>query len=590
VPLITIVDDTLDGLVHPSVQGDAEMLVKHRAFILPRLLGGIAILAGLPAYLLWDGSLRADGAVLLAWPLAALGLVLFLSRTGRYETAHTLSSVVLAAMAVAAAIAGGGLTAFAGALLAVIPFEAALSGSRRAIRFAVAVAACVALGLIAVAGVAGEGLSGSGLGLVCVIAYVCALALGSAVHAATDARAVSDEDRYRLLASNMSDVISRHGRNGAINFISPAAATVLGAGVGELLGHGLFERVHVADRPAYLKALADAAHGDISASAEFRIRRELSTAGAGADFVWLEMRCRPLEQHEGQAPEVVAVMHDITGRKLQEDALEAARADAERADAAKGRFLATMSHELRTPLNAIIGFSEMLTRDNELPLDADRRREYARLINESGHHLLSVVNGILDMSKIESGNFELVPEPFSPREAVGNCCDLMALKARDNGVDLSCRAPETLPQMMGDKRAFKQILLNLLSNAVKFTGRGGRVTVSVVVEGASLMLSVEDTGVGIGSEDLKRIGDPFFQAGKTYERRHEGTGLGLSIVKGLVSLHGGSMRINSRVDTGTTVTVQFPLNREGARKSGNVAALPTPREIAVQNEQVKKRA
>jgi cell cycle sensor histidine kinase DivJ len=204
---------------------------------------------------------------------------------------------------------------------------------------------------------------------------------------------------------------------------------------------------------------------------------------------------------------------------------------------------------------------------------------------------LSVVNGILDMSKIESGNFELVPEPFSPREAIANCCDLMALKARDGGIDLTCRVPETLPQMMGDKRAFKQIMLNLLSNAVKFTGRGGQVTVLAVVEGASLMLSVEDTGVGIGSEDLKRIGDPFFQAGKTYDRRHEGTGLGLSIVKGLVSLHGGSLRINSRVDAGTTVTVQFPLNREGARRQGaSIASLPSLRELSVQSEQVKKRA
>lgn len=567
------------------------MHVKHRAFILPRLLGSVTILAALPAYLIWDGALRAGDIVVLAWPLAALVLILFLSRTGRFETAHALSSMVLAVMAVVAALAGGGLTAFAAALLAIIPFEAAQSGSRRVICLAVAVTICTALGLAAVLGVAGEAAAATGLGVVFAIAYVSILALVSALLAGSGRRVVSDNDRYRLLASNMSDVISRHGRNGAISFISPAAATVLGAGVDELLGHGLFERVHVADRPAYLKALADAAHGDASASAEFRIRRDISSAGAGADFIWLEMRCRPLDQHEGQEPEVVAVMHDISGRKLQEDALEAARADAERAGAAKGRFLATMSHELRTPLNAIIGFSEMLSRESEMPLDAERRREYARLINESGNHLLSVVNGILDMSKIESGNFELVPEPFSPKEAIAGCCDLMALKARDGGIDLACRVPETLPQMMGDKRAFKQILLNLLSNAVKFTGRGGQVRVSAAVEGASLMLCVEDTGVGIGSEDLQRIGDPFFQAGKTYERRHEGTGLGLSIVKGLVSLHGGSLRINSRVDAGTTVTVQFPLNREGSRRQGaNVASLPPLREIAVHNEQVKKRA
>lgn len=567
------------------------MSVKHRAFMLPRLFGSVAILAGLPVWFVWDGAMRAADIILLAWPIVALALVLYLSRTGRYETACILSSAALAVMAVAAAIAGGGLTVFAAALLAIVPVEAAQSGSRRVAVFAAGVTLAVALGLVASLGVAGEGAAASGLGVVCAVAYVSALVLAPVLCSVSARRSVSNDDRYRLLATNTSDVISRHGRNGAISFISPAAATILGAGVDELLGHGLFERVHVADRPAYLKALADAAHGDASASTEFRIRRDISSAGAGADFIWLEMRCRPLEQHEGHEPEVVAVMHDISGRKLQEDALQAARADAERAGAAKGQFLATMSHELRTPLNAIIGFSEMLTRENEMPLDVERRREYARLINESGHHLLSVVNGILDMSKIESGNFELVPEPFAPREVIAGCCDLMALKARDGRIDLSCRVPGSLPQMMGDKRAFKQILLNLLSNAVKFTGPGGRVTVSATVEGADLMLSVEDTGVGIGSEDLKRIGDPFFQAGKTYDRRHEGTGLGLSIVKGLVSLHGGSLRINSRVDAGTIVTVQFPLNREAARTQGaKVASLPQLREIAVQNEQVKKRA
>ena len=129
-------------------------------------------------------------------------------------------------------------------------------------------------------------------------------------------------------------------------------------------------------------------------------------------------------------------MRDVTERKRQEQALEPARAEAERANAAKSRFLATMSHELRTPLNAIIGFSEMLVQEDALMLDAARRQEYAQLINDSGQHLLSVVNGILDMSKMETGNFEISPEPFAPRAACCSCCDLLALKARETGVDL----------------------------------------------------------------------------------------------------------------------------------------------------------
>ena len=228
-------------------------------------------------------------------------------------------------------------------------------------------------------------------------------------------------------------------------------------------------------------------------------------------------------------------------------------------------------------------------------LDAARRREYAQLINDSGQHLLSVVNGILDMSKMESGNFEIAPEPFAPRAALLNCCNLLALKAREGGIDLVADAPQDLPPMTGDPRAFKQIVLNLVSNAIKFTERGGRVTVSAGVEGARLVLRVTDTGVGIAADDLKRIGDPFFQAGKTYQRRHEGTGLGLSIVKSLVGLHGGDMIVHSKVGEGTIVTVALPLacsKSEVQPLISNIATLtPAPRSTPQeQTVQVKKSA
>jgi cell cycle sensor histidine kinase DivJ len=308
------------------------------------------------------------------------------------------------------------------------------------------------------------------------------------------------------------------------------------------------------------------------------------------------MRCRPLDQGATTPDgEVVAVMRDVTERKMQRQALEEARAVAEHADASKSRFLATMSHELRTPLNAVIGFSEMIMQEDLLMLDAKRRKEYAQLINDSGQHLLSVVNGILDMSKMESGTFELTPELFAPRAALVNCCSLLALKARENGIDLVTRAAEDLPEITGDPRAFRQIVLNLVSNAIKFTDRGGTVTASAAIEGARLVLRVADTGVGIAVEDMKRIGDPFFQAGTTYQRRHEGTGLGLSIVKGLVGLHHGEISVQSKVDEGTTVTVALPLAYTATASevpSSNVATLkPAPRSGSQeQAHQVKKSA
>ena len=344
--------------------------------------------------------------------------------------------------------------------------------------------------------------------------YAAGLAFGAESLARTSVSLLYvEEDRYRLLARNMSDVISRHRRNGAVQFISPAAETMLGAPVSRLLGHGLFDRVHVADRPAYLTALSDAARGGEARSVEFRLRRDAPRGNEPGlnhpvEFIWVEMRCRPLDQAADAAAapeaEVVAVMRDVTDRKMQEQALDLARTAAEQADASKTRFLATMSHELRTPLNAIIGFSEMIVQEDALMIDAARRKEYAQLINDSGQHLLSVVNGILDMSKMETGNFEIAPEPFAPRAALINCCNLLALKAREGGIDLVTRVPEDLPAMTGDPRAFKQIVLNLVSNAIKFTERGGKVTVSAAVEGSRLVLRVTDTGVGIAADDLKR--------------------------------------------------------------------------------------
>jgi cell cycle sensor histidine kinase DivJ len=390
-----------------------------------------------------------------------------------------------------------------------------------------------------------------------------------------------EEDQYRLLARNMTDVITRHDHNGAVLFVSPAAerligAKVLGAKVCDLDGHGLFDRVHVADRPAYLTALTDAAAHGGDRSVEFRLRR--GDPADSADFIWIEMCCRALDQAPGEvAPakerEVVAVLRDITLRKQEGQAIELARAEAERANAAKSRFLATMSHELRTPLNAVIGFSEMLCNESALMIDASRRREYAQLINESGRHLLSVVNGILDMSKIETGNFAITPEPFSPRQAIEDCCGLLALKARESGIELITVLAGELPDIVADKRALNQIMLNLVSNAVKFTDRGGRITVNVRHEGATFAVSVADTGVGIDSEDMARIGDPFFQARSSYDRRHDGTGLGLSIVKGLVALHGGEVEIASRIGEGTSVTIRLPVDCESARRSGELASI-----------------
>jgi two-component system, cell cycle sensor histidine kinase DivJ len=608
---LSIIRDCIDALLHPSARYDALTRARHHAFMAPRLLGSLAAFAAFPVYLAMRGAPTALEVAAFAWLIVPILLSWFLSRTGRYEGAHVLSSLAMAGLVMTLAVITGGIESFAAVWLVVVPFEAALSASRRVVAFASALAlTCCALLIVLghfqmlPSPEANPLLRGvfMAFGVASATLYAAGLAFAAETLARTSISLLYvEENRYRLLARNMSDVISRHRRNGAVQFISPAVETMLGAPVPRLLGHGLFDRVHVADRPAYLTALSDAARGGEARSVEFRVRRDVPRGErdqtSPVDFIWVEMRCRPLEQVSqtatGLEAEVVAVMRDVTDRKIQEQALDLARTAAEQADAAKTRFLATMSHELRTPLNAIIGFSEMIVQEDALMLDAARRKEYAQLINDSGQHLLSVVNGILDMSKMESGNFEISPEPFAPRVALLNCCNLLALKARENGIDLVTRVPEDLPVMTGDPRAFKQVVLNLVSNAIKFTERGGKVTVSAGVEGSRLMLRVTDTGVGIAADDLKRIGDPFFQAGKTYQRRHEGTGLGLSIVKSLVGLHAGELTVRSKIDEGTTVTVALPLTPAPAREpSSNVATLtPALRSVTPdQAHQVKKSA
>ncbi|HEV7600261.1 MAG TPA: ATP-binding protein [Bradyrhizobium sp.] len=588
--VLKLIRDCLDALLHPSARYDALTGARHRAFMAPRLLGSLAAFAAFPVYLAMRGAPTALEVGAFAWLIAPILLSWFLSRTGRYESAHVLSSLALTGLVMMVAVTTGGIESFAAVWLVAVPLEASLSASRRVVAFASALAlscagALIVMGTLGVLPPLEAGASARGVfaafGIMSATLYAAALAFGAESLSRTGVALLnSEEDRYRLLARNMSDVISRHRRNGAVQFISPAAEALLGTPVSRLLGHGLFDRVHVADRPAFLTALSDAARGGEARSVEFRLRRDAARGRSGAaDFIWVEMRCRPLEQAAEKPAasefEVVAVMRDVTDRKIQEQALDLARTAAEQADASKSRFLATMSHELRTPLNAIIGFSEMIAQEDVLMIDAVRRKEYAQLINDSGQHLLSVVNGILDISKMESGNFEISPEPFAPRGALLSCCNLLALKAKENGIDLVTRAPEELPVITGDPRAFKQIVLNLVSNAIKFTERGGMVTVSAAVEGSRLVVRVADNGVGIAADDLKRIGDPFFQAGKTYQRRHEGTGLGLSIVKSLVGLHGGEMTVQSRIDEGTTVAVALPLafTPPAEQPSSNIATL-----------------
>ncbi|ALK10142.1 Histidine protein kinase DivJ [Blastochloris viridis] len=586
-PVLEPIRSYIDGLVHPSARGDAMAAARHRTFIGAHLGAGLTAVAGLPVFLAVHGAPDALAVAVFGCLVIPLALAWLLAATGRFVTAHLLSALNHAGLVLTVGAVTGGPASFAMVWLVVIPVEAALSASRPAMIGAAAIAATAggglfaadALGVLPPAGT--SGLPHGAMMLLAVLAallYGTGLMLGSGAVARTGERLRDLNDaRYRLLAEHMTDLITRHAPNGAVTFVSPAAEGLVGVAPSELHGNGLFARVHVADRPAYLTALGRATAEGKPASVEFRLRRGASASDIR--YIWTEMRCRPLDDEApaGTRRQVVAVTRDITERKQQQESLEQARSEAERANRAKTRFLATMSHELRTPLNAIIGFAELLANERVMQLDAVKRGDYARLIHESGYHLLGVVNGILDMSRIESGNFDVLAEPFALRPVVEGCCAMMALKAEASGLTLSAEVAADSPEIVADKRALKQILINLISNAVKFTRTGGAVTVLAGVENDELRITVADTGIGIDPADLPRLGAPFFQCGSVYDRPFEGTGLGLSVVKGLVELHGGRLEIASRVGEGTTVTVRLPRNCDAARPPRTadvVTALP----------------
>jgi two-component system, cell cycle sensor histidine kinase PleC len=282
----------------------------------------------------------------------------------------------------------------------------------------------------------------------------------------------------------------------------------------------------------------------------------------------------PLRDPAGQVINVVTVSLDITERKEAEEQLRDAKEAAELANRTKTEFMANMSHELRTPLNAIIGFADIIRAELLGAVGAPRYREYARDIGDSARHLLSIINDILDVSKIEAGKLELHEDAIDLDGLMEDVLRLVHERAEMAGVRLQSDFRQKVPDLYADQRKLKQILLNLISNAVKFTPAGGTVTLSRHVgSDGGIVMSVTDTGIGIAPEHIPIATARFGQVDSSMTRRYSGTGLGLPLTIGLVELHRGKLSIQSELGRGTTVTVAMPGERSlTARRSARSQA------------------
>ncbi|MEB3267985.1 MAG: PAS domain S-box protein [Leptolyngbya sp.] len=361
----------------------------------------------------------------------------------------------------------------------------------------------------------------------------------------------------------------------AVTYSCPAAApyvcTFVSANVPDLLGHPpevLLENsqfwpdhLHPDDRDRVLAAIPQLFENN-RASHEYRFRHR------DGHYCWLRDELRLVRNEAGEALEIVGYLADVSDRKAAEQALQdtnarltLANADLHRATRLKDEFLANMSHELRTPLNAILGMTEALS-EGIFGSITDRQANSLQTIDHSGRHLLSLINDILDLSKVEAGKLELQKSRVSVSLLCKNSLAFVRQQAYKKAIRLQIEVADPLPDIEADEKRLRQILINLLSNAVKFTPEGGQVQIVAQAQRSpahgTLMLQVIDTGIGIAPADQDKLFKPFMQVDSRLNRRHEGTGLGLALVRRLVDLHGGTVQVGSEPGVGSCFTVTLP--------------------------------
>ncbi|RMF12763.1 MAG: HAMP domain-containing protein [Alphaproteobacteria bacterium] len=356
------------------------------------------------------------------------------------------------------------------------------------------------------------------------------------------------------IISSMFDCLVVTGTDGRIEKVNKATCRMTGYQVHELLNQPFHKLLTPPDPESGEPKTAEG--GDVAKAPDEAV---IYTKSGRA--IPVQMGSTVMGSHVDGRPREIRVFRDISLQKQREAELQVAKEDAEVASAAKSRFLANMSHELRTPLNAIIGFSSIIRDGLKGPV-SDEYKTYAKDVLESAEHLLSIINDLLDISKLEAGKMELHEDEVDLDEVIETCLRITGHKARERNITIVRTGQDRLPLVTADQRMVKQMLINLLSNAVKFNVEGGRIELQTSrCDTGELLLAVHDSGIGMRADVIPQVLEPFAQADSDLNRNYEGTGLGLAITKSMIELHGGRIDIESTLGKGTSVTLVFPSGR-----------------------------